>query len=221
MAYDRYNQEGQDLLNMYNLYMDREQLAYGQHQDTVDNWYREDARLTDNYNTLYNQEYDNWYTGVDIQHGDYNTQHNMDFQADEAEKDREFTENENQKDRDAADARASNGNTTGNVWNTSSVSVSDIIDKCSKYKKQGNNEDMAAYLDGLVASGSISQSYADELYAQYRTDNGGGNPVDTSVDLNGDGTISKDELIEAEKKRKASIFPATPYDPFGIFPGTV
>lgn len=101
MAYDRYSQEGQDLLNMYNIYMDREQLAYGQHQDTVDNWYREDERLTNNYNNLWNQEYDTWYTGVDIQHGDYNTKLDMDFRESENQKSRDFTASQNKLNRDA------------------------------------------------------------------------------------------------------------------------
>ena len=39
MAYDRYNQEGQDLLNMYGIYMDREAQEYGKHQDNLNNWY--------------------------------------------------------------------------------------------------------------------------------------------------------------------------------------
>ena len=57
MSYDRYNQEGQDMLSMYGLYMDRENQAYNQYQTELDNWYQEMNRLTDNYNTLYARDY--------------------------------------------------------------------------------------------------------------------------------------------------------------------
>jgi hypothetical protein len=55
MAYDQYLQEGNDLLNMYGLYMDRENLAYGQHQDKLNNWYKQLGNLTDSYNSAVNQ----------------------------------------------------------------------------------------------------------------------------------------------------------------------
>lgn len=54
-AYDQYLQEGNDLLNMYGLYMDRENLAYGQHQDKLNNWYKQLGNLTDSYNSAVNQ----------------------------------------------------------------------------------------------------------------------------------------------------------------------
>ena len=41
MAYDRYQQEGQDLLNMSGIYMDRDAMDYGRYQDGLNNWYNE------------------------------------------------------------------------------------------------------------------------------------------------------------------------------------
>lgn len=55
MAYDQYLQEGNDLLNMYDLYMDRENLAYSQHQDQLNNWYKQLGNLTDSYNSAVSQ----------------------------------------------------------------------------------------------------------------------------------------------------------------------
>lgn len=66
MAYDQYLQEGNDLLNMYDIYMDRENLAYGQHQDKLNNWYKQLANLTDSYNSAVNQ-----YLGGDEGNGKY------------------------------------------------------------------------------------------------------------------------------------------------------
>lgn len=52
MAYDQYRQEGQDLLDMYGLYMDREAMEYGKYQDKVDNWYDDLNRLSSEYQSL-------------------------------------------------------------------------------------------------------------------------------------------------------------------------
>lgn len=52
MAQNRYDLEGQRMLDMYNLYTDRENQAYAKHQDSMDRWYQEVARLQGNYDTL-------------------------------------------------------------------------------------------------------------------------------------------------------------------------
>ena len=50
LAYDRYNQEGQDLLNQYSLLSAQEEKDYGRHRDTVSDWNTERGYLTDSYN---------------------------------------------------------------------------------------------------------------------------------------------------------------------------
>ena len=50
LAYDRYNQEGQDLLNQYSLLSAQEEKDYGRHRDTVSDWQTERGYLTDSYN---------------------------------------------------------------------------------------------------------------------------------------------------------------------------
>ena len=57
MAYDRYNQEGQNLLNMYNIYAGLDERDYNRNQNDWDNWYKQLDYATGNYNTLYNQVY--------------------------------------------------------------------------------------------------------------------------------------------------------------------
>ena len=89
MAYDRYNQEGQDMLTMYSLYQDRENQAYSRHQDNLDNWYTEMGRLTDNYNTLYNREYTQYSDDRSIAHNDYLSDKNIAYD--------EHTTNESKK----------------------------------------------------------------------------------------------------------------------------
>ena len=62
MAYDRYTQEGQNLLAMYDLYMNRDAQDYARHQDSINNWYQEDARLQSNYDTLYDRGWNEYVT---------------------------------------------------------------------------------------------------------------------------------------------------------------
>lgn len=50
MAYDQYNQEGQDMLNKYNLYNDMENQEYGRYRDTVSDWTSERDYLANAYN---------------------------------------------------------------------------------------------------------------------------------------------------------------------------
>lgn len=62
-AYNRYNQEGQDMLEMYDLYMGREAQERANHQTELDNWFKENARLQGNVDSLYTQEFNEWDVG--------------------------------------------------------------------------------------------------------------------------------------------------------------
>ena len=77
-AYNRYNQEGQDMLNMYDIYMGREQDNYNQYLDSVDLWNSQLSEAKDNYTTLYNEytnAYDqNYLEGQDTKEWEYKEQ---------------------------------------------------------------------------------------------------------------------------------------------------
>ena len=45
------------MLDMYDLYTNREKDSYAQHQDSMDRWYQEAARLQSNYDDTYSREY--------------------------------------------------------------------------------------------------------------------------------------------------------------------
>ena len=60
MALDRYNAEGQKLLDMYGLYSDKENQEYGRHQDSVDAWYRENDRLQGDADRAYGNAWDKY-----------------------------------------------------------------------------------------------------------------------------------------------------------------
>lgn len=130
-AYGIYQQEGQDLLNMYNAYLGLSSQDYNQYQGMVDNYYKKLGAASDYANTLYNKEYgewsdqtqmdfntwnantglsfDEWATKTGILSTENNTIMNQEFQAEENQKDRDFQAEENAKSRSASAARSSTG----------------------------------------------------------------------------------------------------------------
>lgn len=60
MAYDRYQQEGQDLKDMYNLHMGLEDQNYTKWNDSMDRWYQEDTRLAGEEKMLYDRGHTAW-----------------------------------------------------------------------------------------------------------------------------------------------------------------
>lgn len=88
-------------------------------------------------------------------------------------------------------------------YNLGSTTVDDIIDNCSQYQEDGNNNDLANYLDGLVLSGAISVEYADQLYEQYRTKN----TVDSgNTDVPIASGLTREDLLKIEKQRTSNPF---------------
>lgn len=60
MAYDKYNQEGQDLKDKYSILNNMYQTEYGEHRDKVSDYNTELARLTEAYNTERAYDRSNW-----------------------------------------------------------------------------------------------------------------------------------------------------------------
>lgn len=120
MAYDRYNQEGQDLLNMYGMYMDREAMAYSQHQDALNNWYKQLDYLTDSYNTAYNRGYDDYLLGYNAAWDEYSTDRAEEFEKWQTQQSQEFTASENEKSRNWESSEAEKDRT----WKESQTTTS-------------------------------------------------------------------------------------------------
>lgn len=57
LAMDTYNNEGQRLLDNYNILNSQYNNEYGQYRDKVSDWYTEANRLSDNYYNAYNKDY--------------------------------------------------------------------------------------------------------------------------------------------------------------------
>lgn len=121
-AYGRYQQEGQDMLNMYNAYLGLSDSEYNKYLGEVDNYYKDLDTDLALYNTLSNEEFNihqanenmrynvwntntsidqsNWATQLGIESNENQTIMNQNFQAGENQKDRDYQTVENQKNRD-------------------------------------------------------------------------------------------------------------------------
>lgn len=221
MAYDRYNQEGQDLYNQYALLGERENADYGRYRDSVSDWEAERDYLTGRYederNLDYskyiddrNYAYDKYLSDRNFAYGQYSDdksyaynnyrdgiadaqwkanfdeairQYNEQFQY---KKDQdEIAKSQWQKEYDLATAKVTGGDTPGgNDAPTGDATTGDTptgtpapeetkreVSSSIQNKASGfnNNDDLANYLDGLTASGVITESQADALYAENKT----------------------------------------------------
>ena len=90
MAYDRYEQEGQDLMNMYGIYMDKENQEYSRYQDGVNNWYTQLGYLTDQYNTEAERDYNQWEAGKTTAFNEYMSDKEIAYGEHTAQQDREW-----------------------------------------------------------------------------------------------------------------------------------
>jgi hypothetical protein len=77
MALDRYNQEGQDLLNQYGILGDRENTDYGRYRDTVSDWGNERNYLTGRYDSERNYDYGKYTDDRNFNYGKYSDDKNF------------------------------------------------------------------------------------------------------------------------------------------------
>lgn len=188
MAYDRYNQEGQDLYNQYGMLMDRENMDYGRYQDTLNNWYTERDYLSNAYNAEREFDYSK-YEGdrslaYDVYSGDrsmafnsyldaYNrerdavadSQWQAEYDEDKRRYDQEWEENKRRYEQEYADKKAASS--------TSSSSSSAGYDNgdLSKDKVKKLQEILGVTVDGKWGSESSKAAggmTADEAWEAYR-----------------------------------------------------
>jgi hypothetical protein len=191
MALDKYNMEGQDMYNQASLLGAQDDRDYGRYRDQMSDWNAETDRLQNQYNAEREFDYGK-YTGdrkfsydqhIDDRNYQYQigrdfvTDHQWQTTFDEGVRqfDAQHKLNQDQFDwqkSQAGDSGGGGGNNSsgGNSGNTGDTgnqgSVSDNIrDRAAGYK---DNNDLANYLDGLTASGTITEGQADSLYAEYK-----------------------------------------------------
>ena len=71
MAYDRYQQEGQDMLDLYALYSDQEDADYGRYRDSVSDYLTERDYAAGRYDSERSYDYSKYADERDFAYGDY------------------------------------------------------------------------------------------------------------------------------------------------------
>ena len=158
MAYDRYQQEGEDMLNEYSLLSDRESSDYAKYQDQLNKYYtdldylanRYDSERAFDYGSYQDQiAYDQWREEMDFQKGQY---------------------------ADSLKAASKNtvGDYTGNPSNPETVDDEtignanvDLSGIRTKLDGMKSNAAAEAYLEQQEASGVIDHETALKLMSEY------------------------------------------------------
>ena len=71
MAYDRYNQEGQDLYNQYGMFSNEEDRSYGRYRDSVGDWQTERDYLAGRYDSERDYDYGRYDSERDLAYSQY------------------------------------------------------------------------------------------------------------------------------------------------------
>ena len=161
MAYDRYNQQGQDLLNLYGLYSDRENTDYSRWQNSLTNWQNERAYLSDYYNNERTYDRSVYDTDRNFDYGKWTDNRNYDYQvardkvADEqwakefAESQRQFNLDYNlQKSKASVKTSGVDDETNGGYTYTNN-------DKTQYVKNQLSNQATMKYGGASVVNGEL------------------------------------------------------------------
>lgn len=100
MAYDRYANEGQQLQDMYNMYMGREEQDYGRYIDSLNAWQSERDYLANRYDTERDFDYNQYQQDRAMAYDKYSSDRNLAY--DQWQKARDLAYNEFNADRDLA-----------------------------------------------------------------------------------------------------------------------
>lgn len=170
MAYDQYKQEGQDMLNKYNLYNDMENQEYGRYRDTVSDWTSQRDYLANTYNnerTYDRSIYDadkNFAYGTWSDDRNYNYQVGRDAVAD-AQWQATFDEGVRQFNETMLynKSKASDSSSNNNKWKLSDYNT--VMEEAANY--EGDNDALDLYLKRMEEEGIISDAEGDFLYNKY------------------------------------------------------
>ena len=182
MAYDKYRNEGQDLVDQYSLLAAQDQQDYGKHRDQVSDYYTDRGYLTDRYDSERNFDYGKYADDRNFDYGKFSDDRNLAYQQDrdiaaDEKWQKEFglalekwnaEQNAGSGSNGGGGGNGGNGNNGGNNnnggGNNEQVAASgvpdDIVNKVKNYTtKQGQ----ADFIAKQVNSGKITEDQAMDL----------------------------------------------------------
>ncbi len=186
MAYDKYNQEGQDLYNQYGMLGDRENMDYGRHRDKVSDYLTERDYLANRYDSERNFDYSKYNNDRDFTYGMYADAKNYAYTdhrnaiADEQWKD-EYQLALDKFDLEKAQIGASKGTTGKYVVPEAPKYLTDtekIAEWSGAIREATSESDVLLYVERLE---QVDPSLADALYEEWMEKHRKPGKVDTTV----------------------------------------
>ena len=95
MAYNQYQQEGQDMLNQYGLLTDRDSIDYSRYRDTVSDWSAERDYLTNLYNAERTYDYSKYSDNRNFDYGVYSDNRNLAYTQYDSDRNLAYTDHRN------------------------------------------------------------------------------------------------------------------------------
>jgi hypothetical protein len=170
MAYNMYQQEGEDLKYAYDVARDEYNTKYGEWADKLGFWQSEQSRLDTNAYNEANLDRSMWesdrshYTGLYNTALEWATNNENTLYNDAATK---YQLDQQKRQADAAEEakRIAESAKTGGL--TAEMTAAEIVDQLQAYKDNGDNVGLSAFLDILETDGVISEEKADSYYDKY------------------------------------------------------
>lgn len=95
MAYNQYQQEGQDMLNKYGMLVDRDNVDYSRYRDTVSDWNAERDYLTNLYNAERTYDYTKYSDNRNFDYGVYSDDRNLAYTQYDSDRNLAYTDYRN------------------------------------------------------------------------------------------------------------------------------
>ena len=187
MAYDRYNQEGQDLMNQYGVLSNDRSTAYGEWSDGYNRLASDRDYYSNNYFNVYGQESDTFYNNYNMDSAEYWNAYNAGYGAErdaiaDAQWQKEFDEAKRQYEEQMAFQReqAKKKISSGGRPNDDGDDVDDDVDDdkptettpdynsiyadCNAYIASGaSRSNISTYIRNALKEGYISQGEYNKL----------------------------------------------------------
>lgn len=174
MAYDRYNNEGEELYNQASLYNTMYNTEYGEYRDKVSDWNTEADRLSNKYYNESNLDYSRFSDNRDYYTTQYNNERNYDYGQYTDAYNRAFAKyqqgvSESQYAQNLALSKASSSGSSKGIDPLSSKELYEVQTNCDSLMESGGIQAVASYLNNLVNRGYMNEDEASDIYEKYNS----------------------------------------------------
>ena len=169
MAYNRYQDEGQELYNQYSLFADRDNTEYGRYRDTVSDWQNDRSFLSNRYDSERTFDYGVFSDAENAAQSQWNADRTFAYGQYTDDKTLAYEEAKRlHNEKLAADAAtANNTNNTGGDKPSLTPSEWNAINENAAMYAEGGKGSLSNYLNGLVNRGWLDGDEAADILEQY------------------------------------------------------